>query len=151
MQMTKAENSNCAKNNALTAQDLYSARAFYHRVLNMAVAAYNRGSDVIRRQLDRDSKSPSDCLIDDLNIHGYNSQERIAMLVSPGDRIVARNDGKRWWLMNRPDNGWEEYGRPQKSLWSMMADYKLLAIGFSEDACGRVLELTAAGNEEGHD
>lgn len=93
----------------------------------MGIAAYNRSTAALRRQLDAERPSSEELIIRDLNAHPKGSTRLF-------QATVIRPDAQgRWWLMNRPDADWAEYGRPYRSLWEIAGLYAIRFVGFGHD------------------
>ena len=102
----------------------------------MGVAAWNRGSDAVTRSI-RNSHDPHShlsafdrslaILLGDLNKAPVGSTDLF-------EDTVARYDEDRetWWLMNRPDKGWGEYGVPM-SLREIRKTYNVHFGEFGRD------------------
>lgn len=97
----------------------------------MGVAAYNRGSAVVSRQIfgtDEDRRN-------------NHNAEVIAMLNArpkgtrrPFQATVARidKDGKVW-LMNQPEKGWESFGYRYDGINAILADWCVNVTGIGRD------------------
>lgn len=102
----------------------------------MGVAAWNRGSEAVARFI-RNSHDPHAhmsafdrslaILLDDLNKSPAGS-------VNLFEDTVARYDENHetWWLMNKPDKGWGEFGIPM-SLREIRKTYNVRFGHFGRD------------------
>ncbi len=57
---------------------------------------------------------------------------------------VARYDGLVWWLMNRPDKGFSEYGIPYSNLTDIPARWAILFGDVGQDQHGRFVRVEEA-------
>lgn len=48
--------------------------------------------------------------------------------------VIRLADDGKWWLMNRPDAGWSEYGIPFGTLWAIARHYRLRFVSSGSDA-----------------
>lgn len=99
----------------------------------MGTAAYNRGSRVLRMQLDREQPSHEMLTFRDLSERSAAGNGR-----KLGSATVIRWDEHGSpWLMNRADKGWGEFGLPYPSLWSIAKTWRMVFIGSGRDEHGR--------------
>ena len=93
----------------------------------MGIAAYNRGSVVISRQIDAERPSLNALLLADLSAFGTGTGRLFQATV-----IRPAPDGS-WWLMDRPEEGWASYGRQFKGLREIANHYALDFTGTGRD------------------
>ena len=95
----------------------------------MGAAAYNRGTALIRRQIDATQTSGDATLLRDLTKHSAN--KATVRIFEP---TVVRFDGRgNAWLMHRARRGWGEYGVPFRTLWAIAGEYRLAFVGIGRD------------------
>jgi hypothetical protein len=93
----------------------------------MGIAAYNRGSAAIRRHLAENDRPHEFYVLDRLNTLPRGSKRPFQATVVRSD-----NDGQ-WWLMNRQQGGWSEFGYPYPSLRELCADWSIMFVGLGCD------------------
>lgn len=94
----------------------------------MGIAAYNRGTAVICRQIDAEQQSHWARVLSDLN-DSVTGTER---LFAPA---VARfgSDG-HVYLMNKPQDGWASFGYQYRSLREIGREWAVQFTGWGQDA-----------------
>lgn len=93
----------------------------------MGIAAYNRGTAVLRRQIDASLPSSEEILLHDLNA------VRKGGIVLFGPTVIRRAEDGLWWVMNHPEKGWASYGRYYPTLWAIAREYAFDFLGFGQD------------------
>lgn len=93
----------------------------------MGVAAYNRGSALIRRQIAADDRPHEFYVLDRLNSLPRGSRKIFEATV------IRPDESGRWWLMNRKADGWGEYGIPYDSIRELVAVWSIAIVGLGSD------------------
>lgn len=103
----------------------------------MGVAAYNRGSRLISRQLEIQVDNQR-AIIDRLN--AITPRDGAP---APFQAGVIRFDEstKTWWIMNNESKGWASFGFAAKRLDKFFANYRLYATGFGRDGTSLFLRF----------
>ena len=107
----------------------------------MGIAAYNRGTAAIRRDIDRTQRPALFALLDSLT--EYSRRHATAEFLSP--TVVRLDERGHAWLMNRKDRGWAEYGVCYKSVWALARHWKLIFVSIGNDTHSRYYEVIPAG------
>ena len=51
-----------------------------------------------------------------------------------GETVIRRDDAKDlWWIMNKPDKGWGEFGFAYNSLGALFREWNVLVVDFAKD------------------
>ena len=92
----------------------------------MGVAAYNRGTMKIARDLQCDRR------------HEFEIMERLDSYPKGERWLVCRtviriSERGKWWLMNREDRGWGECGIRYDSAKELFADWNIVVVGCRRD------------------
>lgn len=88
----------------------------------MGIAAYNRGSAVLSRQIDAEQRSLTSLLIDDLNAMPKHANAR-----TPFGPVLFKYDGQRWWALD-PVKQWRGFGFWYSSLRAAVASFNVTLV-----------------------
>lgn len=115
----------------------------------MGIAAYNRGSEHLSRQISEQYKTPSneELIRERLNNLPKNPQAKELF----GESAIVRYDerGKEWWLMNKKEDGWESWGMRVPSLSYLAKNFQVYFLGVGQDNHSFYWELiTSKGLKE---
>jgi hypothetical protein len=96
----------------------------------MGIAAYNRGTAALRREID--ARFPA---LESLHLDDLTAVSRASATVDVFQATVIRRDDRGWWwIMNNPDHGWASYGYRYKILWKIARKFRLRFVGFGADS-----------------
>ena len=101
----------------------------------MGIAAYNRGSRVLRMRLDAAQPSHETLTYRDLSERSMAGAGRKLFQAT----VIRCDEHGLPWLMNRAGKGWAEFGMPYASLWSIAKEWRLVFIGSGHDDHGRFI------------
>lgn len=97
----------------------------------MGVAAWNRGSALVERQI---TESLGDhhmkTIIDDLNALP-KSPNAARLFCNTVIRLAA--NGRQWWIMDNQNDGWAAYGFVYSKLRDLVRDNKIAITGCGHD------------------
>jgi len=104
----------------------------------MGIAAYNRGSAVIRRQIQADYDKGRDA---DLFFELTDLSAQVGQVEFGAESGIRFDSKGRPWLMNRLRDGWGEYGivYPSRGLRAIAKKWRLWFVGWSRDAHGEFI------------
>jgi hypothetical protein len=103
----------------------------------MGIAAYNRGSRVLRMALDAEQPSHETLTFRDLSERSAKNNGRRLLAAT----VIRWDNHGSPWLMNRPDRGWAEFGMPYPSLWTIAKTWRVIFVGTGHDAHGRFIAV----------
>ncbi len=92
----------------------------------MGIAAYNRGTRLLRRQIDEQFDHDVDV------VNRLNSLPRGEATILQA--TVVRSDKGRWWIMDNEVEGWGAFGYPFDSLSALFARFNVYITGCGQDA-----------------
>lgn len=103
----------------------------------MSVAAYNRGTRVIRQEIARGDKSLDVRLFEDLLAVALRSDGRMPF----GPTVIRFGPGRgEVSIMSRQDGGWAEQAYTYRSLWRLVREWRVVITGYGEDRYGEFLQ-----------
>lgn len=88
----------------------------------MGIAAYNRGSSLLSRQIDAGQRSLTSLLMDDLNAMPKHPNARTRF-----GPVLFKYDGERWWALDRVKQ-WRGFGFWYSSLRSAVAAFNVTIV-----------------------
>ncbi len=97
----------------------------------MGIAAYNRGTAALSREIDQRLPTMDENKLHDLT--DMSKQRGTINLFQP--TVIRRAETGGWILMNRAEGGWSEHGIPFPTLWAIAKNYRLRFVGYGRDAC----------------
>src|SRR5262245_25439561 len=101
----------------------------------MGIAAYNRGSEAIRKDLDRQQSAPEMIMLRDWTEHSARFNGR--KIFRP--TVIRLDRQGNAFLMNRPDRGWRESAYQYSSVWKIAEHWHLTFLEFGEDEHSRYI------------
>lgn len=92
----------------------------------MGVTAYNRGTALLRRQLDEEMPDHDMGVLRMLNTYPRGNRRLF-------EKTVARSLNGKWVLMNRKEGGFASFGYEYASLKDMFAVWDVFVTGCGKD------------------
>lgn len=93
----------------------------------MGIAAYNRGSAVLRREIDGRMPDLNMEVLRRLNTYPRGTSRLF-------QKTVVRSLNGRWILMNRKESGFASFGYEYASLAALFAEWNVFVTGCGTDA-----------------
>ena len=106
----------------------------------MGIAAYNRGTRVLRMRLDADQPTHETLTFRDLSERSLAGTGRKLFQAT----VIRWDNHGSPWLMNRAARGWADFGMPYHSLWSSAKEWRVVFIGTGHDEHGRFVGVEPA-------
>ena len=104
----------------------------------MGIAAYNRGSRNITRQIDAARPSAAALLYDELSAISAS----VATITGFCPTVVRQGPGPgEWSIMSRKDRGWGEYSYTFNSLRALFRVWRLVVTGDGRDQHSWYIEV----------
>lgn len=103
----------------------------------MGIAAYNRGTKLMRDQITANLPDHHDNLFRDIN------ECRTGTTKLFQDTVIRIDERGKFWLMDRPEEGWASYAKPYDSLHQIVSEYAVHLVGLSRDAHSQVIPVIA--------
>lgn len=103
----------------------------------MGIAAYNRGTKLMRDQLAAELPGHHENLFADINA-GRTGTSHLFQ-----DTVIRIDSHGKFWLMDRPEEGWASYGKPYDSLRDIVSNYAVHLVGLSRDAHSQMIPVIA--------
>lgn len=95
----------------------------------MGIAAYNRGSQLVSRQIEEKQRPDLFRLLDDLATEPQGTVELY-------QDTIARYSNGAWYLMDRPEDGWSSYAKRFANLREIVRAFRVVITGFAWDELG---------------
>lgn len=103
----------------------------------MGIAAYNRGTQKLRNDFEREMPTPDQILLRDLTALSVETPRRRLF----GATVIRFDQHGLPWLMHRQRKGWGEFGLPYPSLWVIARTFNLSFTGLGCDEHGRYIAV----------